>query len=115
MHELSIAEALIEQVERELHRAGQRGPVKRLELTVGRLSGVHAPSLRFAFELIAPGTVVAGARLDIAESAAVCCCRHCGGREKIEELVAECPKCGSAEISIEEGRELLLQSIEIDE
>jgi hydrogenase nickel incorporation protein HypA/HybF len=115
MHELSIAEALIEQVQRELHRAGQQGPVKRLELTVGRLSGVHSPSLRFAFDLISPGTVVEGAKLEIAEAAAVCQCRGCGARQTIEDLVAACPQCGSPEISIEEGRDLLLRGIELEE
>ena len=57
MHELSIAEALIEQVSEELKRAGQTGAVKRVELAVGRLSGVHCDCLRFAFGLLAPGEV----------------------------------------------------------
>ena len=115
MHELSVVEALIEQVGRELRRAGQKGPVKRLELAVGRLSGVHCDSLRFAFDLLSPGTLVEGAELDIAEPSAVCCCRKCGARREIEELVVVCPQCGSGDVSIEEGRDLLLQSIEIDE
>lgn len=115
MHELSIVEALIEQVGRELRRAGQKGPVKRLELAIGRLSGIHCDSFRFAFDLLAPGTVAEGADLDITEPCAVCRCRKCGKSQEIEELTAECPACGSSEITIEEGRELLLQSIEIDE
>jgi len=45
----------------------------------------------------------------------VCQCRGCGARQTIEDLVAACPQCGSSEISIEEGRELLLRSIELDE
>ena len=39
MHELSIVEALIEQVQREVRRAGQKGRVTRLELAIGTLSG----------------------------------------------------------------------------
>jgi hydrogenase nickel incorporation protein HypA/HybF len=115
MHELSIANALVEQVERELRRAGQKGRILRLELAIGRLSGVHVDSLRFAFELISPGTIVEGAELDITEPRAVCQCQACGAREETDELVAECPQCHSPEIVIEEGRELLLQSIEIDD
>jgi hydrogenase nickel incorporation protein HypA/HybF len=115
MHELSIAQALIEQVQREMRRAGHKGRVARLELAVGRLSGVHCDSLRFAFELIAPGTPVEGAELSISEPRAVCCCRSCGAREEIDELVVECPRCHAHEISIEEGRDLLLESIEIEE
>lgn len=115
MHELSIAQALIEQVEREVGRTGQSGRVLRLELAVGRLSGVHCESLRFGFGLISRGTIADGAELVIHEPRAVCLCRTCGGREEINDLVCECPKCQSPEISIEEGRELLLQSIEIDD
>jgi hydrogenase nickel incorporation protein HypA/HybF len=115
MHELSIAEALIEQVDRELRRAGQNGPVRRLELSIGRLSGVHCDSLRFAFDLISPGTILDGAKLEIQEPHAVCVCRACGTRQEIEELLIECPKCHSPDITIQEGRDLLLQSIEIDD
>ena len=113
MHELSIVDALIEQVDRELRRAGQHGPVTRLNLAIGRLSGVHCDSIRFAFELLAPGTSADGAELNIVEPAAVCCCRACGARREIPELVVACPQCGSDEISIEEGRDLLLESIEL--
>ena len=53
MHELSIVEALIDQVGQELDRAGQQGRVLRLELSIGRLSGVNPDSVRFAFGLLA--------------------------------------------------------------
>ena len=65
MHELSIVEALIDQVGQELDRAGQQGRVVRLELSIGRLSGVHGESVRFAFGLLAPGTRVENADLVI--------------------------------------------------
>ncbi len=115
MHELSIAEALIEQVGRELKRAGQPGPVVRLELAVGRLSGVHADALRFAFDLLAPGTLVEGAEVSISEPPARCCCRTCGAETEIDELVFCCPCCESDQVTIEGGRELLLESIEVEE
>jgi hydrogenase nickel incorporation protein HypA/HybF len=115
MHELAIAEALIEQVGTEVDRAGQNGRVRRLELAVGRLSGVHCDSLRFAFELLSPGTRVEGADLAIREPQAVARCRQCGASTEIAELVLDCPQCGSPEIVIEEGRELLLESIEIED
>ncbi|MDY0168055.1 MAG: hydrogenase maturation nickel metallochaperone HypA [Thermoguttaceae bacterium] len=114
MHELSIVEALIEQVDRELHRAGQTGRVVELNLAVGRLSGVHSGSLRFAFELLSPGSVVEGAQMNIAEPKAACRCRDCGHTEPIDELVAQCPKCGSDHVVIEGGRELTLDSIELE-
>jgi hydrogenase nickel incorporation protein HypA/HybF len=115
MHELAIAEALIEQVRRELDRAGQGGRVRRIDLSIGRLSGVNCDSVRFALGLLAPGTLVEGAEFVIQEPKAVCQCRACNARTELDDLVVNCPRCGSGEITIEGGRELLLQSIEIQD
>jgi hydrogenase nickel incorporation protein HypA/HybF len=115
MHELSIVESLIEQVQRELERAGQNGRVRRLDLSIGRLSGVNCDSVRFAFGLLSPGTLVEECELTIAEPKAACQCHACNARTEIDDLEANCPQCGSADISIEGGRDLLLQSIEIED
>jgi hydrogenase nickel incorporation protein HypA/HybF len=115
MHELSIVEALIDQVGKELERAGQPGRVLRLELSIGRLSGVCPESIRFAFGLIAQGTPVENAEVVIEEPKAVCQCHDCSARTEIDDLVVQCPQCGSGEIVIEGGRELVLQSIEVEE
>ncbi len=115
MHELSIVEALIDQVGEELSRAGQRGRVLRLELHIGRLSGVHPEAVRFAFGLLRSGTVVENAELAIEESKAVCQCHACNARSEIDDLVFECPRCDSPEITIEGGRDMVLQSIEIED
>ncbi len=115
MHELSIAEALIGQVEEEVERSGQTGRITHLDVTVGRLSGVSCDSLRFAFELLAPNTLVEGAKLNITEPVAKCRCHHCKSLTEIDDLIMECPKCSSREISIEGGRDLLLQSIELED
>jgi hydrogenase nickel incorporation protein HypA/HybF len=115
MHELSIAEALLDQVVAELERAGQKGPVKRLELVVGRLSGVHCDALRFSFGLLAAGTSAEGAEVIIRQPPAVSRCRACGASSELAELDMVCPKCFSPEIVIEEGRELMLETIEIED
>ena len=115
MHELSIVEAVIEQVRKEVDRSGATGAVIRIELSIGRLSGVNPDSIRFAFEMLSPETALAGAELVIAEPKAICSCRACGAQTEIDDLTAACPKCSSAEVSITGGRELLLESIELKE
>ena len=115
MHELTIVDALIDQVKETLDRTGERGRVLRMELSIGRLSGVSCQSLRFAFGLLAAGTVVEGAEIVIHEPKAVCNCRACHARTEIDGLVVECPQCRSGDISIEGGRDLILQSIEVEE
>lgn len=114
MHELAIVDALIGQVQEEVQRAQAPGRVTRVELIIGRLSGVNADSIRFAFELLAPGTLLEQARIDIEEPAAVCHCTACGTKTPIADLGASCPHCASPQITIEGGQDLVLQSIELE-
>lgn len=115
MHEVSIVEALVGQVEGEVRRAGHLGRIVRLCVTIGRLSGVNADSFRFAFEMLSPGTMLEGAGLEIENRPAVCRCEACGASTPIEDLVAECPRCASPQVMFEGGRELVLESIELEE
>jgi hydrogenase nickel incorporation protein HypA/HybF len=114
MHELSIVEALRGQVEKEVERAGEGGRVTRLSLIIGRLSGVNSDSIRFAFELLAPGTVLEKAQLVISEPRAECVCEDCGATSEIDRLVAQCPTCASHDITIRGGTELILQTIDLE-
>ncbi len=113
MHELSIVEAMLEQVETEVDRSGETGRITRLDLTIGRLSGVNADSIRFAFQLLSAGTRAEGAELQISEPKPTCVCRTCLARTEVEELVASCPQCGSPDVTLEGGQGLLLDSIEL--
>jgi hydrogenase nickel incorporation protein HypA/HybF len=113
MHEMSIVDALIEQVGKEVQRAGAAGPVRRVALSIGRLSGVNPDSIRFAFEMLSPGTAIEGSELVIREPKAICSCRACGSQTEIDDLTVACPRCASTEVSITGGRELLLESIEV--
>jgi hydrogenase nickel incorporation protein HypA/HybF len=115
MHELSIVEALIEQVQEEVQRAGVEGNIAKLELCIGRLSGVNIDSIRFAFDLLAPDSILAESEIVIHESKAVCRCNSCHAETEIDDLLLQCPRCASDDIAIDGGRELLLQSIDVEE
>ena len=115
MHELSLCEALIDQVEEEVQRCGQGGSVVGVDVVVGPLSGVHPDSLRFAFELLAPGTILDRARMNLIRSRPTCHCRRCRARVEVDGLPGACPECGDADIEIVGGGEILLQSIEIED
>lgn len=115
MHELSIVQALLEQVQDELRRAGTIGRVVRIELVIGRLSGVSVDAIRFGFQVLAPDTPLEGAELAIAQPQAASVCGACGQTTLLDELTLECPACGSRQTTITGGRELLLQSIEVEQ
>ena len=114
MHELSIALAIVEQVApiaRE-HRARR---VLSVTVSVGRLSGVDGDSLSLAFPLAAEDTVAAGARLVVEAVPARARCRACGREFEPDFVALVCEGCGSPDVEISGGRDLLLKSVEIDE
>ena len=112
---MSIVQSLIDQVETEVDKAGHAGRVRAVDLVVGRLSGAHADAIRFAYQVLAPGTILDGAELQIHQTQAVLHCRTCGAHHPIAELEIRCGSCGSSDTTIEGGQELLLQSIELEE
>jgi hydrogenase nickel incorporation protein HypA/HybF len=66
-------------------------------------------------ELLGPGTAIEGAALSIRQPPAVSRCRTCGAETEIDDMVSDCPRCHSPEIAIERGREMLLESIELED
>ena len=108
MHELAIAQGVIDQVTERL--PGER--VVGVCLEIGSLSGVVADALRFCFDLATEGTRLAGARLDIAETAARCRCRECGAEVSPDGLLPLCP-CGSADTAVLSGDELRITSVRL--
>lgn len=108
MHELSIANAIIEAcAERAL---GAR--VVRVRLEIGRLSGVMPDAVRFCFDVCAMNTVVEGAALEIIETAGRARCRDCGTEVALTELVG-CCGCGSFALRIIAGQEMKVREMEL--
>lgn len=108
MHELAIAQGVIDQITERL--PGDR--VKRVCLEIGSLSGVVADSLLFCFDLAADGTNLAGASLEIREEAARCHCRACARDFTTDGMLPLCP-CGSADVSVLSGEDLRIISVQV--
>ena len=111
MHELSIADAVVAIASR--HAGGRR--VARVELKVGHLRQVVPDALEFAFGLVADGTPVAGAELVIEVVPAAGACRACGIESELPGFPLLCAGCGSADLEVVRGEELLVDSLELEE
>lgn len=108
MHELSIAESVIEAI---TARTTTRR-VRRVRLEVGRLSGVSADALRFCFELAAVDTPVDGAALDIDELPGRARCATCEEEFVLSDPILLCG-CGSSDVRVLTGDELRILSVEV--
>ena len=111
MHELSIAAAVVRIVCD--HARGR--PVARVELKVGHLRQVVPSSLAFAFELVAEGTLAEGAELAIEEVPPAGRCRTCGEETELDGFPLACARCGSFDLELLRGEELLVDCLELEE
>ena len=110
MHELSIAQAILEIATRN---AGE-SRVTAVCVRVGHLRQVVPPALEFAFELLAQGTPAEGAVLELEQVPAAVACRRCGQEAQLEGFPLACPGCGAVEVDVIRGEELLVESLELD-
>jgi hydrogenase nickel incorporation protein HypA/HybF len=110
---MSIAQSLLDIIlqESETHQVRR---VVSVALKVGELSSVETESLRFCFQLIAEGTIVEGAELQIERVPVICRCWDCGTEFSVEHLLFICPSCGSRRVEVLGGRELSIQSLEAE-
>lgn len=112
MHELSVCQALVQQLE-SLSAANGRGAVEIVRLRIGPLSGVEAALLRHAFPIAAAGTVAAGAELLIEAAPVVVRCNECGIETPAAPNRMLCGACGGYRVRMVSGDEMLLESVEL--
>jgi hydrogenase nickel incorporation protein HypA/HybF len=114
MHEVALAQALWRQVEAEMAaRPGQR--LLAVSGVVGRWSGADPESLEFAVGLMAAESPWPAVAVRLRSEPLALRCRACGREFEPEALDLACPGCGAYEAEGLRGREVRLESIEIEE
>jgi hydrogenase nickel incorporation protein HypA/HybF len=114
VHELSIASRVVELVAEQVRAAGAERAVT-ITLRIGALSCVHEDALRFSFDLVREGTPAAGADLRIVMVPVTIWCAACGREVALPGIQRfACPVCGTPSGDIRAGRELDLESIELE-
>jgi hydrogenase nickel incorporation protein HypA/HybF len=89
--------------------------VLAITLRIGRLSCVQEGALRFCFDLASAGTELSGARLEIIDVPVQIWCPSCGAERELPGVQSlACPECGRVSGDIRAGRELDLESIELE-
>lgn len=114
MHELSVAQALLDGIEAAARPHGA-ARVATATIRVGALSGVEPDLLRRAFEVARLARpVTAGTELKIERPEILVACAACGQDGPATAGDLRCRHCGSATTRIRSGDELLLMSVELD-
>ena len=110
MHELSIAEALVDQVVAVAYD-NQLKKVDEVEIEVGVLRAVLDEVMQEAFRSVIKDTVVQGARLKLIEIKAVAECLTCAKKFEPEIDNFLCPACMVANVKILAGNNIILKSV----
>jgi hydrogenase nickel incorporation protein HypA/HybF len=112
MHELSICQSLLDQVERIAREHGATR-VERILLRVGPLSGVEGPLLQHAYPLAAAGTLAESAELVIEPAPIRVACCACGAETEASANRLLCGVCGDYRTRLISGDEMLLANLEL--
>jgi hydrogenase nickel incorporation protein HypA/HybF len=115
MHELSIVTSIVETVTESLN-AYPGARVLEVRLRVGALASVIPESLEFCYGIASEGTPLEGSRLVVNLLPVVVHCAACGQDAELEGVQSfRCPRCGEPCSEMRQGRELEIDSIEIED
>jgi len=113
VHELSIAQSIVEAVSDRLTELKATGPVRRIALRVGALDAVTPDALRYCFDVVADDTPLEGAELAIEVESVDGICNDCGREFDVEHPTFLCPRCHSADILVEDGQGLTIEAVDL--
>jgi hydrogenase nickel incorporation protein HypA/HybF len=113
LHELSVMSYLLEAVEEQARQHGA-SKVLAINLVIGERASVIDDSLLYYFDMLTPGTVVEGARLNTRHTRMRFHCPSCDQEYTRAGDNFCCPRCGEVGQVTADGSELLIESIEIE-
>lgn len=110
MHELSLAEGILQIVE---DAAAQQGfkRVTEVRLEIGALSGVEVEALSFCLDMVLKDSIAAGARVELEKVPGTGFCLECGETVPVNALYDACPKCGSYQVQATGGTEMRVKDL----
>jgi len=112
VHELSVCQALISQVE-EIARSHRAVSVESVKLGIGPVSGVEISLLQHAYPFASAGTVADHSKLVIETIPLKVSCERCAAETEAEPGWLICAACGSNLTKLVSGDEMILMSIEM--
>jgi hydrogenase nickel incorporation protein HypA/HybF len=113
MHEISIAESLVDLIEDEARREGF-AHVRRVVVKLGALGHIEPAALLFCFDAVTRGTVAEGASLEVETVPGAGSCPRCHHSVAITQRYDLCPACGQSHVQVTAGDELRLAELEVE-
>ncbi|WP_090718646.1 hydrogenase maturation nickel metallochaperone HypA [Nitrosomonas sp. Nm166] len=112
MHELSLAENIVQLIE-DTALKQSFAQVTTVWLEIGQLACVEQESLRFYFDVVAQDSIARQARLEIIEIAGQALCKQCNQDILIATYHDACPHCGSYALQVTQGDGMRIKELEV--
>jgi hydrogenase nickel incorporation protein HypA/HybF len=113
MHELSVTEQLLNIVLEHARKARAK-QVLKVNVVIGDFTGFVNESIQFYFELLSKGTEAEKASVAITRIPCRIRCRECRQEFQPDGSDWRCPQCGGPMEEVLGGRELYVESIEVE-
>ncbi len=113
MHELAITQSMFDLVLEQARKARAK-KVGKINLVIGEMTGVVGDCVQFYFDFISKGTLAEGATLSLAMIPPKARCQGCDKLFDLKEFDWTCPHCGGNSLQIVAGKELFVESIEVE-
>ncbi len=113
MHEMSLAESMLEIIERQALAQPFRR-VRSVVLEIGALAAVEPEAMRFCFDAVTRGTIAEGAALAIVATPGQGWCLTCAKSVPLAEQFALCPECGDGHVQVTGGTEMRVKELEVE-
>ncbi|MBC8238053.1 MAG: hydrogenase maturation nickel metallochaperone HypA [Helicobacteraceae bacterium] len=113
MHEYSIVQALLEQIE-GIAEENKAEKVVKIITKIGVMSGVEPHLLELAFNTFKERTICDGAEFILNIQPVVIECISCGEVSELDEIHYSCKKCESIDVKVVDGEDMFLMSLEME-
>lgn len=113
MHEMALAEGVLQIVEEAARREGF-ARVRAVLLEIGQLASVEPDAMRFCFDAVTRRSVAEGARLEIVATPGAAWCMKCSQPVTLAALGEACPRCGSYQLQVTGGDAMRVKELEVE-
>ena len=113
MHELGVTENIVNIA---LAKAGeaQASKIVQINVVIGEMSGFVPDCIQFYFDSLSKDTMAQEAVLHFESVPAQLRCRNCSSIFQPQDTLWSCPECGGQSVEIFKGRELYIESVEVE-
>ena len=113
MHEQSIVASLLSTAFKNAAKE-KASKILRICLVVGDLSGLEEEAVNFYFGFVSRNTIAAEANISYTHVPLELRCRECEIIFRPEKYDLHCPNCQEQQVDIVAGRELYIDTIEVE-